>query len=419
MRRLIVCILLLLGVKNFSQENNVAYKKRVLETSEIETLFSYYTQDGANAAVTGGEGTEELTDATTTIVLKIPLNEDDILTVDTGLSAYTSASSSNVNPFDGRNLANAFSASSGASKSDVLAYLSPSFSHSSDDRNHIWSARAYISSEYDYFSFGVGGSYSYLFNEKNTELSLSGQMYLDSWNPQYPIEFRGGFENQSDYNPVFTPFENENRNSFSATIGFSQILSKRLQALFTADVVYQSGLLSTPFQRVYFRDAQDVIVEEFQLADDVERLPENRFKLPLGVRLNYYVNDWAILRSYYRFYTDDWGLQAHTASFEVPLKLSDKFILTPNYRYYNQTQVDYFFEKDEALSSFEFYTSDFDLAAYSANMYGVEFQYKDIFTRAKIYVFGLKSVNLRYSYYNRNTGLDASIFTLATLFVID
>ena len=231
MRRLIVCILLLLGVKNFSQENDIAYKKRVLETSEIETLFSYYTQDGANAAVTGGEGTEELTDATTTIVLKIPLNEDDILTVDTGLSAYTSASSSNVNPFDGRNLANAFSASSGASRSDVLAYFSPSYSHSSDDRNHIWSARAYVSSEYDYFSFGVGGSYSYLFNEKNTELSLSGQMYLDSWNPQYPIEFRGGFENQSGYNPVFTPFENENRNSFSATIGFSQILSKRLQAL--------------------------------------------------------------------------------------------------------------------------------------------------------------------------------------------
>ena len=189
--------------------------------------------------------------------------------------------------------------------------------------------------------------------------------------------------------------------------------------MFTADVVYQSGLLSTPFQRVYFRDAQDVIVEEFQLGDDVERLPETRFKIPLGVRLNYYVNDWAILRSYYRFYTDDWGLQAHTASLDMPLKLSDKFTLTPNYRYYNQTQVDYFYEKDQALSSFEFYTSDFDLAAYSANMYGVDFQYKDIFTRAKIYVFGLKSITLRYSYYNRNTGLDASIFTLATLFVID
>lgn len=403
----------------FAQQDDVAYKKRVLEASEIETLFSYYTQDGGNAAVTGGEGTEELTDATSTVVLKIPLSQDEILTIDTGLSAYTSASSSNVNPFDGRNAANAFSASSGASRSDVLAYFSPSYTHYSNDRNHIWSARAYISSEYDYFSFGFGGSYSYLFNEKNTELSLSGQVYLDSWNPQYPIEFRGGFENQPGYNPVFTPFENENRNSYSATLGFSQILSKRLQALFTADVVYQSGLLSTPFQRIYFEDAQDVLVEEFQLADDVERLPETRFKIPLGVRLNYYANDWAILRSYYRFYTDDWGLQAHTASLEVPLKLSDKFTLSPNFRYYNQTKVDYFYEKEEALSSYEFYTSDFDLAAYSANMYGVELQYKDIFTKTKIYVFGLKSVNLRYSYYKRNTGLDASIFSLATLFVID
>ena len=59
-----------------SQQTDSSYKKRVLETSEIDLLFSYYDQDGKNAAVTGGEGTEALTDATSAIVLRLPLNED-------------------------------------------------------------------------------------------------------------------------------------------------------------------------------------------------------------------------------------------------------------------------------------------------------------------------------------------------------
>ena len=403
-----------------SAQEDTSYKKRVLETSELETLFSYYSQDGPNAAVTGGVGTEELTDATSTLVLRMPLNDDDILTVDTGISAYTSASSSNLNPFDGSGDANPFDASSGASRSDVLAYFNPTYSHSSDDRNKIWSANAYISSEYDYFSFGFGGSYTHLFNEKNTEFTIGGQVYLDSWNPQYPIELRESFLGVvPNYNPEFIPFVNENRNSYSLSLALSQILSKRLQASFFIDVVLQNGLLSTPLQRVYFGDVADFFLEEFQLADDVERLPENRFKLPIGFRMNYYINDFAILRTYYRYYYDDWGIRSHTANIELPLKLNNKFTLYPNYRFYAQTAADYFFEKERAISSLAFYTSDFDLSRYTANQYGIGIRYKDIFTSAKFLIFGLKTIDLRLAYYDRSTELDATIVTLGTTFIID
>lgn len=416
----LLALVFFICLNTWAQQQDTSYKKRVLEAAELETLFSFYSQDGPNAAVTGGEGTEDLTDATTTIVLQMPLNDDDILTIDAGISAYTSASSSNVNPFDGSGNANPFDASSGASRSDLLAYFSPSYSHSSDDRNQIWSARAYISAEYDYFSVGFGGSYSRLFNEKNTEISLNGQVYLDSWNPQYPIELRGGFSGAAPgYAPNFEPFANENRNSYSLSLNFSQILSKRLQASLTVDVVVQEGLLSTPFQRVYFGNVEDFFLEDFQLADDVERLPRNRLKLPLGLRLNYYLNDWAVVRSYYRFYYDDWGILSHTGNLEVPLKLGDRFTLYPSYRYYSQTAADYFFEKEAATSDLSFYTSDFDLSNYYAHQYGIGLRYKDIFTTTKFLIFGLKAVDLRYAYYDRSTQLDASIITLATTFVID
>lgn len=406
----------------WSQQNGTSYKKRVLETSEVDLLFSYYNQDGQNAAVTGGEGTEALTDATSSIVLRMPMNEDDILTVDIGLSAYTSASSSNVNPLDGGLNVSPFDASSGESRKDVLVYINPSYQHSSDDRNSIWSINGYVSSEYDYFSIGFGGSYTKLFNEKNTEITLSANVFLDKWNSQYPIELRNGFFDDriignGTYDPIFSEFNDENRNSYSLSLGFSQILSRKLQGALFMDVVSQHGLLSTPFQRVYFSDFEDFYIDDFQLADNVERLPDSRFKIPVGGRLNYYLNDLVILRSYYRFYWDDWGISSHTASLEAPFKLADKFTLYPSYRYYTQTAADYFYPKEQALSTFDYFTSDYDLSNYNAHQYGIGLQYKDIFTSARVFDFGLKTINLRFSKYDRSDGLNAFIVTLGTTFV--
>nr|WP_288932174.1 DUF3570 domain-containing protein [uncultured Allomuricauda sp.] len=417
-----VLILFLMVSVSWAQQNDASYKRRVLEASEVDLLFSYYSQDGQNAAVTGGEGTEELTDATSSIVLRMPMNEDDILTVDVGLSAYTSASSSNVNPLDGGLNVTPFDASSGESRKDLLAYINPSYSHSSDDRNAIWSANAYFSSEYDYFSIGFGGSYTKLFNEKNTEITLSGKVFLDKWNAVYPIELRDGFfddriTGNGAYNPIFSEFESENRNSYALSLSFSQILSQKLQGALFIDVVSQNGLLSTPFQRVYFSDFEDFYIDDFQLADNVEQLPDSRFKIPVGGRLNYYLNDLVVLRSYYRFYWDDWGISSHTASLEAPFKLTDKFTLYPTYRYYTQTAADYFYPKEQALSTDDFYTSDYDLSNYDAHQYGIGVQYKDIFTRAQVLNFGLKTINLRFSQYDRSDGLNAFIVTLGTTFV--
>lgn len=407
-------------------QEDTGYKKRVLEATEIELLFSYYDQEGQNAAVTGGEGTEALTDATSSIVVRIPLGEDDVLTVDAGISAYTSASSSNVNPLDGdpNRTVSPFSASSGASRQDVLTYFNPSYQHTSDDRNTIVNAKAYVSAEYDYFSIGFGGGYARLFNEKNTEVSVNAQVFLDRWNPQYPVELREGFFDSrttgiGSYAPDFNAFTKENRNSYSLSLALSQVLGKRLQGSVFLDLVSQTGLLSTPFQRVYFADSPDFFIEEFQLADDVERLPDNRFKLPIGGRLNYYVSDRIVFRSYYRFYLDNWGITSHTANLELPFKLSDRFTLYPTYRYYSQSAADYFFPKEVALSTLDFYTSDYDLSAYSANQYGLGIRYKDIFAKTRVFTFGLKSLDLRFNAYDRSDGLNAFIMTLGTTFVGD
>ena len=407
----------------------------MLETTEVDFLSSYYAQDGDNAAVSGGIGTEELTDFTGTFVLSIPLNEDDVLTIDAGVSAYTSASSSNVNPFDGNGPSDPFVATSGASGADTWANLTGSYSHSSDDRNTIWSAKLSVSAEYDYFSAGFGGSYTRLFNEKNTEFSVTANVYLDSWNTIYPFELRpfgaGGnglnapffafndITGNTNYTPAFTEFGTTGRNSYSVGLGFSQILSKNAQASILVDLVRQNGLLSTPFQRVYFGDVSDSFIENFQLADDIERLPDTRFKIALGGRLNYYINASFVLRSYYRYYMDDWGINSHTASLELPVKITDKFTLYPSYRYYSQSAADYFAVYEGHLSTDQFYTSDYDLSEYSANQFGFGATYTDIFTKLHVWKFGLKSIDVKLFHYDRSNTLSATMITTGFKFVFD
>ena len=416
-----------------TKDSTTTYKKRILETTEVDFLMSYYSQEGDNAAVSGGIGTEELTDLTPTIVVNYPLNEDDVLTLDVGVSAYTSASSSNVNPFDSGE-ADPFQASSGASESDLWVNGTFTYTHNSDDRNNIWSAKLSVSSEYDYFSLGAGGSYTKLFNEKNTEIGINANVFIDTWNAIYPIELRSfnegglGLNNSlftqntitgnTDYNPSFTEFNDETRNTYSVGLSFSQILSKKMQGSISVDLVSQEGLLSNPFQRVYFTDVADSFIDNFQLADDIELLPETRLKIAIGGRLNYFVNEIIAIRTNYRYYTDDWGIDSHTANIEVPIKITDKFTLYPSYRYYTQTAVDYFAPYEQNLSTQEFYTSDYDLSEFDAHQYGFGISYTDIFTKMHIWKLGLKRIDLRFNQYDRNTGLSASIISGAFKFVM-
>jgi len=469
------------------KDDSSNYKKRVLESTEVDFLASYYTQDGDNASVTGGIGTEELTDFAPSIVISMPLNADDVLTVDVGISTYTSASSSNLDPFDSSGASGGgddddddddiildptsvtgspWVASSGPSRQDTWVSVSSAYSHSSDDRNTITGFHASFATEWDYISFGFGGQLTKLFNNKNTEVGISAQVYLDKWLPEYPTELdsyleagqdlNGGFfaglpiydesgvEIDKDINnheyenknwtPNFTRIQNKARHSYSASLNFSQIISKRAQFSITMDIVQQQGWLANPMQRVYFKDKANYYVgnkdnipnytsktntDVFQLADDIERLPDTRFKIPLGARFNYYINEIFVLRTYYRFYTDNWGVTSNTAYIELPIKFMSKFTLYPSFRYYNQTAADYFAGFETHQSTQEFYTSDYDLSEFSTTQYGIGLNYTDVFTKAHIWNFGLKSLDFKYNMYERNTGLKANLFSFGCKFVMD
>ena len=284
-------------------------------------------------------------------------------------------------------------------------------------------------------------------------------MYLDQWKPIIPTEihefdlFGVNFltDNQSYFSGVsvidkdgnsvasylpsnFSPIDDVNRNSYAVSLGFSQILSKRAQFSVFLDLVKQQGWLANPLQRVYFADQANFYIgnrssivnyqdstntDVFHLADDIERLPRNRFKYPFGMRLNYYVNEYLVVRSYVRRYADDWGVNSNTFQLELPIKFNLNWKLTPSYRYYDQTAADYFAPYEQHLSTQDFYTSDYDLSAFSSHQIGGALVYTDVLSKYNLWKLSLKSISLRFQNYQRSDGLSAFSIATGFSFVLD
>ena len=372
-----------------TRTTTVSYENPNWKTVDIDFLSSYYEQDGNMSPVTGGLGTERLTDFTQKVIMRIPVSPKLKINVDGGYDYYTSASSDNIDPIR-----------SDDSGYDVRAHANFGFSYQKNKQNTI-GARIGGSTEYDYNSVQGGLTYVWESEDQNTAINAQAQAFVDRWSLIYPIELRG----EGQLVPT------ANRQSYNVSVGISRVLDRKTQMSVMLEGVYMNGLLSTPFHRVYFQEQQ---------RPRVEQLPNTRLKVPIGVRVNRYLNEWMILRTYYRYYWDTWGVQAHTASVELPIKPTRFLAVVPFYRYHTQTAADYYLPYKEHTVASTFYTSDTDLADLNSHAFGVGLSYQpakgianvNLALPSKEIPFKLKSIDLKYSHYRRSTGLNANIISL-------
>ena len=375
------------AVKDSSQ-----YKSRKLTFEEANLVTSYYQQDGNNSAVTGGIGSEKLSDYSGAIDLKFlkwdRKDRKHSFDFELGIDHYTSASSDMVD----------LHANSSASSADTRFYPSVNWSMENEKKGTTVGAGLSGSTEFDYRSLGANISFAKKTKNRNGEFAARFQAYLDNLKYILPIELRTG--NGGGGGDDGNQYPSKSRNSFSTSLSYSQIINKNLQVMFLLDLVYQKGYLGLPFHRVYFNDNS---VHE-------ESLPGTRFKLPIGFRANYFAGDRLIIRTFYRYYRDDWGLNAHTFELETPVKVTPFFSITPFYRYYNQVAVDYFGPYQTHTAAEQYYTSNYDLSKFNSNFYGAGFRIAP--PRG---VFGMQHVNmleLRYGHYTKSVGMQSDIISL-------
>ncbi|MCD6012803.1 MAG: hypothetical protein K0Q79_2665 [Flavipsychrobacter sp.] len=372
----------------FSQSDTSAYKQRKLKPAEVNFITSYYVQDGENAAVTGGVGSEKLTDFANILELKIvggdKRERQHNLTLDVGFDHYSSASSDKVDP----------TTLSSASSEDGRFYPSITYDVTNKAKTLTAGGIASFSIESDYTSYGIGTNIIKTSKDKNTEIGLKLQAYFDYIFIYYPIELRY-FYGDGDQAP---------RTTYNASLSFARVITPRLQCALLADVSYQDGLLATRFQRVYFKDG----------SVQPETLPNHRLKLPLGLRASYFLSNHFIARLFYRFYIDDWGITAHTASLEAPIKIAPTLSISPFYRYYVQSGAKYFAPFREHVPTDAFYTSDYDLSAFDSHFFGGNLRFEP--EKGVLGIKHFKMLELRYAHYLRSTGLFADIITLNAQF---
>ncbi len=370
------------------EPDTTVYKSRKLNLEEVNFVSSYYHQNGNHSAVTGGIGTERLSDFANTIDIQLSnfskQGRKNTYLFELGVDHYTSASSDKIDP----------STISSASMQDIRIYPSLSWTSLNEQTGNSFGFTGSFSGEYDYQSVGAAFNITRLSKDKNTQLDFKAQVFLDRWSVIMPIELRDGVDKgyrQGDSAP---------RNSFSTSFSISQVINKRLQALLAIEPSYQHGLLATRYQRNYFTDG----------SVRAEDLPDTRYKLPLAFRLNYFLSDHYIIRTYYRYYLDNWGLQAHTAEIEIPVKFTSFISVSPFYRFNTQRGAKYFAPYGQHSPGAGHFTSDYDLSDLHSNFIGAGFR----ITPPKG-VLGWQRLNMleiRYGHYVRSTDLNSNIFTL-------
>jgi hypothetical protein len=385
---------ILTGAFAQNKTENTNYEKRKLKFEEANFVASYYVQDGNNSAVTGGIGTEALTDYAASFDLKLSKYDkkgrQHSFNADFNIDYYTSASSDNIDPLS----------ISGASREDLHIYPSLSWNVKNDVLKTTQGLSLSYSTEWDYESRGISFNYSHSLDNDNREVSIKGGAFFDTWEVILPSELRTGGGGRG--RGVF-----KNRNSYNLSLGVSQVISQRLQAMLVVEPAYQHGLLSTPYHRTYFTNGTHT----------VERLPGNRIKLPVALRLSYFAGDKTIFRSFYRYYMDDWGMKAHTVNLEATYKFTPFMSISPYYRVSRQSAVSYFQAYKQHSPTAAYYTSDYDLSGFTSNFVGAGFRMAP--PNGLLGMRYLNSLELRYGYYARlrntdfSTNLISHIVTMA------
>jgi Protein of unknown function (DUF3570) len=181
------------------------------------------------------------------------------------------------------------------------------------------------STESDYRSVGVSLNEAVDFNSRNTTLNLGVAHNFDRLN---------GF-----FQPNW-----ESKNSTDVLVGVNQLLGQHTYVTANLTLGYSDGDLTDPYKGVTF--LYNYPVSFYNPPDTFvvpEQRPSHKFRQVAFFGLTHYFE--AVTGSVeagYRFHHDDWGIFSHTLELSWHQKLGRKLMISPLFRYYNQTAASFY-----------------------------------------------------------------------------
>lgn len=270
--------------------------------------------------------------------VKKQLSEDEHVTVQIVADALTGASPNGAVP---STLPQTFTSPSGNKTYNTPANETPLDPTFRDERTALsveWGRpvnrdlRAvfggHFSGEHDYKSMGLSTTLARDFNTRNTTLSAGLSYNRDKVDPigRMPVgltdvALRERLDGIGD------------KDVLEALLGVTQVISRN--ALLQLNYTYgkDSGYLTDPYKLISVVDAAG-----FPVSTLYEKRPEDRGRHAVFARtLTSFGRD--VLNVSYRYYWDDWGVNAHTVDLRYRLGFSNRHYLEPQWRYSLQTSA--------------------------------------------------------------------------------
>ncbi|WP_261977631.1 DUF3570 domain-containing protein [Marinobacter sp. F3R11] len=121
-------------------------------------------------------------------------------------------------------------------------------------------------------------------------------------------------------------------------IGISQVLTRNTLVGLDLEVVTDEGYLQNPYRQNRYLDPDDATSFLYQ----PERYPETRTSTSVAARAIYHLPYRASIRGEYRYFSDTWGIDAHTVELGYVHALNERWTLEGSVRYYSQGEADFY-----------------------------------------------------------------------------
>lgn len=149
---------------------------------------------------------------------------------------------------------------------------------------------------------------------------------------------------------------NDDKDSSSAWVGVSRIISKNAIVRFGLSYTYRDGFLTDPYKKN-------------------DRRPDEREEWVLGTGYRqYFIWPDGALQADYRYFDDDWGVASHTLDLAWHQNLGERTQLIPFLRYYSQSEADFF--TNVAATDQRYFADDYRLSAFGAVSGGLRLRHE-------------------------------------------
>ena len=178
----------------------------------------------------------------------------------------------------------------------------------------------------------------------------------------------------------------------SYAVGLTQVLTRSLIGTANFEVISDEGYLNSPYRSVRYFDPSSPNGYSYQ----GEVYPNTRTSNAASVKLSYFLPWRASLTGWYRFYTDSWGVNAHTGEFTYTHPMRDRWTFSGSLRYYRQDAADFYADLFPRRDYANFLARDKELSTFTALTFGLGASYD--FRIARLPWVSKAQANVRYDF---------------------